>query len=142
MTTIESAQVVVIRFLSELCARNNPVIVNDSDVFVPLPSSATFVLDFSQVISGESASRGIKQTSRRSNRHHHADVEGVISVFRKWVHLGLHLLKRVLADYHLSQKEVGLEREAVLMGLEEERVLECLWCVLVCVQHTRYNSLI
>lgn len=132
---IETVKEVVVRFLAEFCLQNSPVTVDDSNVSVPLPSPTTFALDFNHVTSGVSTSWSVEQTTMRSNhmRNQQSVGEGVASVLNRRVDMGLRLLKRILArkkSNHLSKEE----------EVEEEGVLEWLWCVLVCIQHTRYDN--
>ena len=125
----ETSQPVVIRFLAELCLRGNGgVTIRDSCVSVPLLSAGTFVLDITHVAGDENPSWSVKGTPRRSNRRRNqlAVVRGISSVLRKMVELGLHVLSGVLACKNND-----------LLSMDDERLLQELWCALVCVQYTR-----
>lgn len=125
--TNAAIQTVVIGFLAELCLRNNPITISDSTVTVPLPSTVTFVLDISHE---GNPSGSVKQTPRRSKRwkNQYAVIESLASVLSKMVDVGLRVLKQILTGGNNG-----------LLSVEEEGVLERLWCALVCVQHTRYH---
>ncbi len=129
MASEESIQPVVLKFLTELCLKEEPVSITDSSTAVPLPPARTFTLDFSGLIKEETARSARRKTLRRSCRlKREEEISGnVCQVLRKCLGKGLALLQ--------GWKHSGEGAEE--SEDDREAVLELLWCALVCATHVR-----
>ena len=121
----------VLRFLCELCLREDHTSMDDSSTIVPRHPAQTFQLDFTAAMEKTGVPLPAtcrQQTPRRSRRLRAKVPETLGRVFQaldEKLGKGLSFLRGKEEGGHGNVRE----------GLESE--MEWLWCALVCVRHCR-----